>query len=94
MRNSHDILCLCITFKDNLIMSSVFMFRFLFTFCYPYMIDKVLFLAQIFKMKILIDLKLLRSPESEYNTFSDWSVHGCVCPTKTIQTTVCIKTKV
>ena len=44
-----------------------------------YMADKVLFLGQIFEMEILMDLHVLRSPESENHIFSGWSVSVCVC---------------
>ena len=50
---------------------------FFFTFSDPYMIEKVLFLGQIFEMKILLDLHVLRAPESKNHIFSGWSV--CVC---------------
>ena len=52
---------------------------FIFTFSYPYIVEKVLFLNQIFKMEILMDLHVLRSPESENHIFSVWSVSLCVC---------------
>ena len=42
-------------------------------------LEKVLFLGQIIEMKILKDLHVLRSPESEYHIFSVWSVCMCVC---------------
>ena len=40
------------------------------TFYYPYMVEKVLILSQILKMEILIDLHVLRSPESENRIFA------------------------
>ena len=45
-----------------------------FTFSYPYMEEKKVFLYQLFEMEILMDLDILRSPESENNFFSDASV--------------------
>ena len=41
--------------------------------------EKVLFLGQIYKMEILIDLPILRSPESENHIYSDLCV--CMCLT-------------
>ena len=38
------------------------------------MVEKELFLGQIFEMKILIEGLVLRSPESEDHTFGSWSV--------------------
>ena len=43
------------------------------------MVEKVLLLGQIFEMEIIMDLHVLRSPESENHIFSDWSVCKCVC---------------
>ena len=43
------------------------------------MLQKVLFLAQIFKPKILIDLDYMRSPKSENYIFNVWSVCMCAC---------------
>ena len=42
------------------------------------MVEKELFLSQIFKTEILIDLYFMRTPESENHTFSIWSVCMCV----------------
>ena len=43
------------------------------------MAEKVLFLGQLFEMEILMDLHVLRSPESENHIFSVWSEYVCVC---------------
>ena len=45
----------------------------LFTFFYL-SVEKVLFWGQIFEMEILMDLHVLRSPESENHIFNVWSV--------------------
>ena len=42
-------------------------------------VEKVMFWGQIFEMEILMDLHVLRSPESEKHIFSVWSVCMCVC---------------
>ena len=44
---------------------------------------KVLFLGQIFKMEILMDLHVTRSAESENQIFSVWSECMCVCVSAT-----------
>ena len=36
------------------------------------MSEKVLFMGQIFKLEILLNLQVLRSPESENHVFSRW----------------------
>ena len=38
------------------------------------MVEKVLFLGQIFEMEIFMDLHGMRSPEYKNHSFSDWSV--------------------
>ena len=43
------------------------------------MVEKELFLGQIFELEILMDSHVLRSPESENHIFSKWSVCVCVC---------------
>ena len=43
------------------------------------MVEKVLFLGQIFEMHILVDLQVIRTPESENHFFSVWSVCVCMC---------------
>ena len=50
-------------------------------FSYSYIIDKALFFGQIFKMEILMDLYVLKSPESGNHIFSVWSLclYVCVC---------------
>ena len=45
----------------------------LLTFTYPYMVEKM-FLGQIFKIEILINIQVLRSPEFGNCIFSGWSV--------------------
>ena len=42
------------------------------------MVEKVLLLGQIFELKILMDLHVMRVPESENLIFSVWSVRMCV----------------
>ena len=36
-------------------------------------------LGQIFELKILVDLNVLKSPEYKSRIFSGWSVSLCVC---------------
>ena len=43
------------------------------------MVRKTLFLGQIFEMEILMNLYVLRSPESENDIFSVWSMCLCLC---------------
>ena len=43
------------------------------------MVEKVLFLSQIFEMEILMDLHFMRASESENHIFSIWSVCMCFC---------------
>ena len=43
------------------------------------MVEKVLFLDLIFEKELLMDLHVMRSPESENHIFSVWSVCMCVC---------------
>ena len=43
------------------------------------MIEKVLFFGQIFKMEILMNLHVMRSPQSKNHIFSVSSVCMCVC---------------
>ena len=40
----------------------------------PVMVEKVLFLSQIFEMEILIDLHVMRTPESENQILNVWSM--------------------
>ena len=42
------------------------------------MVKKVLFLGQIFEIEFLLLLHVLRSPKSENQVFSGWSVYVCV----------------
>ena len=60
-----------------------------FTFSYL-KVEKVLFLGQIFEMEILMDLHVLRSPESENLIFSKWSVCVCVCDCVCVCVSVCL----
>ena len=46
----------------------------IFTFLYPHMAEKILFLDQIAKIEFLINLHAFRSYESECQSFSKWSV--------------------
>ena len=55
----------CITVLDPL---------YIFTFSYTWIVNKVLFLGQIFEMEILIDWHVLRYPEFENHTFNDLPV--------------------
>ena len=43
------------------------------------MVEKILFLDQIFEMEILMDLHNLRFSESEKRIFSNWPVYVCLC---------------
>ena len=43
------------------------------------MVEKVLFWGHVFEMVNLIDVRIMRSPESKNNIFSAWSVCMCVC---------------
>ena len=45
-----------------------------FTFSYPCIVEKVLVLGQTFEMENLMDLDILRSPESKNHIFNIWSV--------------------
>ena len=45
-----------------------------FLVSYSHMLDKVLFLGQIFETEIFMDLLVFKSPESENHIFSVWSV--------------------
>ena len=38
------------------------------------MVEKVLFLGQIFELEILMGLHVMRTPESKNHIFSGWSV--------------------
>ena len=42
------------------------------------MIEKVLFWGQIFEIEILMDLHVMKTPESKNQIFSIWSVCMCV----------------
>ena len=52
----------------------------LFYFLLPISRESIVW-GQIFEMEILTDLHVLKSPESENNTFSVWSVcmYVCIC---------------
>ena len=52
----------------------------LMLFSYPYMAQKILFLDQILETDFLMELHVLRSPESENHIFGYWSF--CVCERK------------
>ena len=47
--------------------------------CFYLQSEKVLFLSQIFKLEIFMDLQLFGSPESDNHIFSRWSMRMCVC---------------
>ena len=49
------------------------------TFYYFLLSRESIVLGQIFEMEILMDLYVLRSPESENHIFSKWSVCMFVC---------------
>ena len=46
---------------------------FLFTFSYPYAIEKVVFSGPIFLSEFPLKLHILKSSESENQVFNDWS---------------------
>ena len=52
--------------------------QFLFSLIHV-MVEKILFLGQIFEMEILVDLQVMKSPESENHICSVWFVCMCVC---------------
>ena len=60
---------LLLTFEGGRIYPSLLI---LFTFSHPYMVERILFWGQIFEMEILMNLQVLRSPESENHVFSRW----------------------
>ena len=49
-----------------------------FNFSYKCMVVKILFQDQIFEIEILMDLHVLRSPESENNISRGWSMRVCL----------------
>ena len=61
----------------------------IFTFLYSYMVEKVP-LSKIFELEILMDLHVLRSPQSEKHIFSKWSVCMCVCVYVCVCVFVCV----
>ena len=82
---SKNFFLLYITVEENFIICTTSIFNLcfllflvinyrLFYFFNQVMVMKALFLDQIFEMEILIDLHVLRSPESESHIFSDWFV--------------------
>ena len=42
------------------------------------MIEKILFLSQIFEVEFQMDLHVLRSPESEIHIFRGWFEYVCM----------------
>ena len=62
------------------------------TFPTHVMVEKVLFLGQILKMEILMDLHIMRSPESENHIFSVWS--ECVSVILTNQKQITAETSI
>ena len=48
------------------------------TFSNPYEVGKILFLGQIFEKRFLMNLQVLRSPESENHNLNFWSVCACI----------------
>ena len=46
------------------------------TFSYPYRVEKVLYLGEVFEMEILMDKHVLRFLESKKYIFSDWCMHS------------------
>ena len=54
------------------------------------MTDKVLILDHILETEILPDLHVLRSPESEKQIFSVWSVCMCACVRVSECVSVCL----
>ena len=53
--------------------------KWIFAFSHSYMLEKVLFWNQNFKIEILMYLHNLRSPESENHAFRSWSLYPYVC---------------
>ena len=45
-----------------------------FVFLLSHVVEKVLFLGQIFEMEIWMDLHIMKSPETENQIFNVWSV--------------------
>ena len=54
--------------------NKIFFLFFSFTVFYPYIVEKVFFFCQTFKIAILMDFHLLRSREYENRVFSNYSV--------------------
>ena len=51
----------------------------LITFSYTYMVEKVLYLSQIFEMESLTVLQIFKDSESENQIYSNWALSLCVC---------------
>ena len=61
-------------------------------YCYfflPISIESIV-LSQIFEVEILMDLHVLKSPESENHIFSTWSVCMRVCVCACVYVCVCV----
>ena len=54
------------------------------------MVVKILFSDQIFEEGILIDLQILKHPESKNYIFSDWSMYMCITVTSKMVFCICI----
>ena len=50
-----------------------------FTLSYLYMIEKRLIFGQIFEMGILMELHILRTPQSERHIFRGWYISLSLC---------------
>ena len=73
----HIIICKILSYLI-IFQITVFITFIIFTFSYL-LTEKVLFSGQISEMEILMELHVLRSPESENHIFSVWCVYACVC---------------
>ena len=73
----HIIICKILSYLI-IFQITVFITFIIFTFSYL-LTEKVLFWGQISEMEILMELHVLRSPESENHIFSVWCVCMCVC---------------
>ena len=60
--------------KGLLIIIDVVIFILLFYFLLPCEVEKILFLGLMFKIEILLNLYVSKSPESNNNIFRGWSL--------------------
>ena len=81
LRSKHTLLdyeCRRHIFFKKIACNQAFFFFLYFNFSYLCIIEKVLFWGQTFEIEILMDLLVLRFPESENYIFSWWLVWICV----------------